>query len=146
MAHGKVYRYIFIENHPRFHVLITMAIGLVAVLEMITLSYIREKIQEGEERKALIVQIPEMESILYPNANRPTLISKEIMEPLTLGKKKYSLKGVQELNGKLSALINEDVYQVGDVLEGYRITRIMVDSVLFKKDSTNDIKMLRLGN
>ena len=146
MISEKIHRYIFIETRAKYHIAIILALVLMAVAELVTMALINGKIREGEEHKALIVRIPEMESVLYPKASRPTLITKEIVEPIKIGNTMYVLKGTQELNGQLSALINDDVYQVGDIIQGYRITKINTDSVLFKNDATNDMKILRMGN
>lgn len=143
--HGKIYRFIFIETRFRSQFMIFLAIIIFSLFEIAALFALNGKISEGEARKALIVRIPEMEQFLYPGAGRPIIITKQVTEPIKIGNELYLLKGIRELEGKPSALINDDVYQEGDVIKGYRITKITVNSVLFKNIKTNEMKILRFG-
>ncbi|MBN1869270.1 MAG: hypothetical protein JW847_01665 [Candidatus Omnitrophica bacterium] len=144
--HGKIYRYIFIETRAKIYFLAMLGVIIVSIVEAVTICVVNEKIKEGIARKELIVQIPEMEQVLYPTARRPTMITTQAVEPVKIGKSMYILKGIRALDGKLSALINDDVYQEDDIIENHRITKITVDSVLFKDIATNEMKILRLGN
>lgn len=145
MIHGKVYRFIFVETLFRSRFFIFLVITAVALLEIIALMIINKKINEGEVRKALIGQVSEMESILYPGGSQRSMINTRPAEPIKISGKLYALKGVNQLDGKLSALINEDVYQEGDTINDYRIAKITADSVLFKHIKTDELKVLRFG-
>jgi len=144
--HGKIYRFIFIETQFKSQFVTFLAIILFSFLEIAAICVLDGKITEGKARKALIVHIPEMESVLYPGANRPTMITKQAVEPIKIGNELYFLKGIRELEGKPSALINDDVYQEGDRIKDYRIAKITVNSVLFKNVKTDEMKILRFGN
>jgi hypothetical protein len=141
----KIYRFIFIETQFRPRFFIFLIIAAVALLQIVALVVVHQKIEEGETRKALIVQAPEMESILYPGGGKEMVIGSRPAEPIKIDGKLYALKGVNELDGKLLALINEDVYQEGDTIQDYRIAKITRDSVLFKHIKTGELRILRFG-
>ena len=142
---GKVYRYILIETSFRSRFFIFLIIAAVAVLEVVALTIIDRRIDEGETRQAMIVQVPEMESILYPGGSKRITIGTRPAEPIKIGRTLYVLKGIKQLGGKPSALINEDVYYVGDTIQDYRVAKITNDSVLFKNVKTGELKILRFG-
>lgn len=144
--HGKMYRFIFIEMRFKAYFFGLLAIVIFSVVEIGAIGFVNAKIAEGNARKELIVRIPEMESVLYPGTIRQTMIKETKAEPITIGGTLYILKGTQNVDGKLFALINNDVYQEGDTVNGYEITRITVASVLFKHQTTDEMKILRLGN
>ncbi len=141
----KLYRFIFVETQfrPRFFVFLVVAV--VALIQIVVLAFTRGMIAEGEARQALIVRIPEMESVLYPGGSREMVIGSRPAQPIKIDGKNYDLKGIKELDGKLSALINEDVYQEGDAIKDYRIAKITPDSVLFKHVKTGELKIMRFG-
>ena len=144
--HGKRYRFIFIETQFKPKFIVFLAVIIFSLFEMAALFVLNGKITEGETRKALIVSIPEMERFLYPGSNRLTMITKQTAEPIKIGNELYFLKGIRELEGKPSALINNDVYQEGDMIKDYRVTKITVNSVLFKNIKTNEMRILRFSN
>ncbi|MCK5346634.1 MAG: hypothetical protein KAR20_24660, partial [Candidatus Heimdallarchaeota archaeon] len=121
--HGKIYRFIFIETRFKLQFIAFLAIILVSLVEISTIYVLNRNIAEGEVRKALIVCIAEMESILYPGSNPSTMITKQTIEPVKIGNEFYSLKGVRELEGRPSALINDDVYQQDELIKDYLITK-----------------------
>ena len=144
--HGKVYRFLFIESLRRSQCIIFLFIFVLIAAEAIALAVLKNKIAQGQTRKALIVRIPEMEDVLYPGGGARIMISQRPVEPIKIGGKSYFLKGVRELDGKPTALINEAVYQVGDMIAQYRVTKITQDSVLFKHIKTGELQILRFGD
>jgi hypothetical protein len=143
--HGKIYRFIFIETRFKPKFIIFLGLIIVSFFQIATIVVLNERIAEGESRKELIVNIPEMESFLYPSANRRTMINPQPAQPVELAGESCVLKGINESAGKPSALINNDVYQEGDTLKGYRVSKITVDSVLLKNIKTGEMKIIRLG-
>ncbi|MCK5180464.1 MAG: hypothetical protein KAR32_13120 [Candidatus Omnitrophica bacterium] len=145
--HGKIYRFIFVESRFEALFMAFFAIVIFSGLEIAAVFVLNTQIKEGEVLKTLIVRIPEMESILYPKARqRPTMIANQAPEPVRIGNNVYILNGIQELNNKPTALINDDVYQEGDLIENYSISKITINSVLLKDLKTDEMKILRLGN
>ncbi len=144
--HGKIYRFILIETVFRSRFAIFLAIIIFSLFQIVAISVINKNIEGGEMRKALIINVPEMEGILYPGGlGRETALSIKPADPIKINGKLYALKGIRELEGGLSALINEDVYQVDDVIQDYRIAKITPDTVLFKHIKTGGMKILRFG-
>ena len=143
---GKIYRFIFVESRFEPLFMAFFAIVLFSGLQIATVFGLNGQIKEGEIRKALVTRVSEMESILYPKATRPTMISNRAPEPVRIGKKVYVLKGIKEHNNRPAVLINDDVYQEGDLIEHYSIIKITVNSVLLKSIKNGEMKILRLGN
>lgn len=145
--HGKIYRFIFVESRFEALFMAFFTIVIFSGLQIAAVFVLNAQIKEGEVLKTLIVRIPEMESILYPKARRrPTMIANQAPEPVRIGNNVYILNGIQELNNKPTALINDDVYQEGDPIENYHISKITINSVLLKDLKTGEMRILRLGN
>ena len=143
--HGKIVRFIFIETRFKSKFIIFLAIIILSLFEIAAIGTFNGKIAEGEARKELIVYIPEMERFLYPGANRPTMITQQSAQPVKINNELFALKGIKELEGRPLALINNDVYQEGDMIKDYRISKITIDSVLLKNIKTGEMKIMRLG-
>ena len=143
--HEKIYRFLFIETLFKSRFMILAGMMLLMIIEGVTLTTLDAKISESQVRKALADRTMEMEQILYPGTGRTILIDAQSAEPIKIDGKLYTLKGIRKLEDKLSALINEDVYQEGDMIGNYQITRITVNSVLFKSTVTNELRILRFG-
>ncbi len=144
---GKIYRFIFVESRFEALFMTFFAIVLFSGLEIAAVFVLNGGLREAEIRRKLIMRVPEMESVLYPKARRqPTMISNQAPIPVQISGNSYLLKGIQELNNRPAALINNDVYQEGDVIENYIISKIAVNSVLLKQIESGEMKFLRLGN
>ena len=143
---GKLYRFIFVESRFEPTFMIFFAIVLISGLQIAGAFYLNGQIRRAEARKSLIQRISMMEGILYPERARPTMTNPQNTEPLKLGDTVYVLRGIQQLNGKPAALINNGIYQENDEIAGYRIAKISVSSVLFKHVQTGETRVLFLEN
>ena len=74
--------------------------------------------------------------------NKPKEVVKEVPAPRMLVKEELILQGTTARGGIPYALINDEIYTEGDMLEGYKIIEITMESTILKNVRTNELKKL----
>ena len=142
MKIDKIIRFIVIE--PQFKIRVGLFIILLFTIFILSQLLANKKttLKKTIDDKKLVESIPRMEAIIQGKI-RPTPVARPKVE-IKREQKVFKLDGISYFEGVPYAVINDEVYKVGDLINNHSVYEIKDDYVVLKHRFTGAIRELYL--
>jgi hypothetical protein len=118
---------------------------LLAGLSLFSITSCADKRLEAERLQQDKVRVQELEGrVLQLEAKLKSLEGSLQLDSQLKQKADFALKGIISKGDTSAAIINDEVYQVGDAVSGYTILNISANTVTFQDPATGEQITIRL--
>jgi len=146
MFENKYVRYFTVEAHFKRLILVILGLMIMVVVQSIYINHQRQRNNKLQKKSNLVLRIKDMEKALAPIEFVRAISLPDKLRKRNKKNVDYILRGTGVQNGIYHAVINNDIYKIGDTLGEYTITKIGVDEILLENKPAHKKKFLRLPN